>query len=376
MIYIILFIFIFLLIHYIIFLLSIYRGLDQLNISDNNVLSEKISIIIPFRNESNKIVSNLKSIESQTYPKNKFEVVYVNDGSKDDSALKIEKFKSSGNIRVINLPQEDVERGHKKRAVSFGIENCSGEIIVTSDADCEYESDWLTSILGTIDSDTAFVAGPVQFKSNDSLFSKLQKLEFESLIITGAGLIGSNNPVICNGANLAFRKNYFKAADGYENNLNLSSGDDGFLMQKISKLTSKKIKFCINKNSIVTTESNRTLSEFYEQRKRWASKGLFYENKFFILKLILIYLFYFGLIFQIAAGLFIDSYFLISACAVLVVKIIFEYNILIKGCDLLFNKVNIKIFLLAEIFHIPYIIISGLAGVFGGLSWKGRKVKR
>jgi hypothetical protein len=42
----------------------------------------------------------------------------------------------------------------------------------------------------------------------------------------------------------------------------------------------------------------------------------------------------------------------------------------------LFSKTKTNIFIIAELLHIPYIIISGLSGIFGNYRWKGREIER
>ncbi len=184
------------------------------------------------------------------------------------------------------------------------------------------------------------------------MFSQLQELEFAGLVITGAGLIGSNNPTICNAANIAYKRKAFDLVGGFSFQMNLSSGDDELLMQKIFRDTDYQIKFALNKNAIVETEPNETLKNFYQQRKRWASKGLFYKNKMLVLKLVLIYLFYIALIIQPILGLTVHSIFLISFVVSLIAKILVEFLILKKGIELLFDKKILNVFLLAELFHI------------------------
>ena len=79
-------VFLILLIHYLFFLQRILGGLNKLKKSSNDVIpNEMISIIIPFRNEEENILINLKSIESQRYPIEKYEVIYVDDFSEDRS---------------------------------------------------------------------------------------------------------------------------------------------------------------------------------------------------------------------------------------------------------------------------------------------------
>jgi len=365
------------LLHYLFFLQRILRGLNNLKLTANESLPyEFVSIIIPFRNEEENILANLKSMESLFYPKEKFEVIYVDDSSEDNSPELLKNNIKTNNIRVLSVPNDFSKNAHKKRAVRYGIENAKGMIIVTTDADCFHDEGWLKSLIQSFDSITGFVSGPVEFETDDGLFSEFQRLEFAGLVLCGAGLIGAGHPTICNAANNAYRKKVFDEVGGFKDQMSLSSGDDELLMQKISKDSDFKVKFCIDKKSIVKTSANKTLGDFYQQRKRWASKGLFYNDKSLVLKLILIYLFYLGLMAQLILGSFFRPMFLLSFLVSIILKFIFEFRILNKGQEVLFKDLQLKYFFAAEIFQIPYIIFTGLVGAFGNYLWKSRKVKR
>jgi cellulose synthase/poly-beta-1,6-N-acetylglucosamine synthase-like glycosyltransferase len=208
------------------------------------------------------------------------------------------------------------------------------------------------------------------------LFARLQALEFAGLILSGAGLIGNNFPMIASSANLAFRKSVFDEVGGYEDNLNLTSGDDEFLMQKISRTTNYKIKFCFDKEAISYTDPNKTLNQFYQQRKRWASKGFHYIDKKIIIKLILIFLFYLSFPLQLVLGILFNKIFLGTFVISILIKFFSEFSIVNNGSKELFGKPKFFTFLLAEFLHIPYILISGISGIFGNYKWKGRKIKR
>jgi len=365
------------LLHYLFFLQRIFRGLRNLTLTANEKLPyEFISIIIPFRNEVENILVSLKSIESQFYPQEKFEVIYVNDFSEDNSLELLKNNIKKANIRVISVTEDFSTNAHKKRAVRFGIENAKGDIIVTTDADCVHDEEWLKSLVLSFDSVTGFVSGPVEFETDNGLFSEFQNLEFAGLVLCGAGLIGSGHPTICNAANIAYRKKVFNEVGGFKDQMNLSSGDDELLMQKIAKDSDFKVKFCIDKKAIVKTSANKTYGDFYQQRKRWASKGLFYNDKTLVLKLILIYLFYVGLVAQIFLGLFYYPHFLVSLFLSVILKVIYEFRILVKGRTILFTNLQLEHFLAAEILQIPYVIITGLVGAFGNYLWKSRNLKR
>jgi cellulose synthase/poly-beta-1,6-N-acetylglucosamine synthase-like glycosyltransferase len=374
---ILLLIFIILFVHYCLFLKKIFFGLNKLvQKGDQEIPEEIISVIVPFRNEEENIASVYSSLVNQNYPKEKYQIIFVNDSSTDNSLIILNKIAASSNVFIYNVPDDYLLRAHKKRAISYGIEKSKGEIIVTTDADCRHTKDWLRSMLKFMDKNTAFVSGPVKFGNAKNLFEKIQKVEFAGLVITGAGLIGVNYPVICNGANIAYRKKVFREVGGFSNQLKLSSGDDELLMQKIFRNSDYKIKFAYDKNAIVVTSANKSLRDFYYQRKRWASKSLFYENNFLLFKLILIFLFYLSLLLFPILGFMISYKLFIAFIITFSTKVLFEYLILKKGRDLLFDKNVLNPFLITEILQVPYIIIAVLMGIFGNFHWKDRKIKR
>ena len=369
--------FILLLAFYFLFIRKIRVGIGKLRYYKTKLQEDEIvSVIIPFRNESENILKNLKSIEAQNYPDDKFEVIYVDDFSEDDSYEKIKNGITKENISVVSMKENNLKRGHKKHAIDFGISQSKGSIILFTDADCEVPTSWIESMVRGFEENTALISGPVAFADTESIFGKLQQLEFAGLILTGAGLIGNKTPMIASSANLAFRKSVFEEVGGYKDLMNLSSGDDELLMQKIASKTDYEIKFCFDKEAVVITSPNKNLQDFSEQRKRWASKGLFYENKSIVFQLILIFLFYLGLLLQAVLGIFCDTNFLTIFFASFIVKIMVEYSVLENGVDVLFPKLSIPLFLLAEVLHVPYILYSAISGVFGNFTWKNRNLKR
>jgi cellulose synthase/poly-beta-1,6-N-acetylglucosamine synthase-like glycosyltransferase len=361
----------------VIFLWQIFTGLKKIVVPEENLLSDEfISVIIPFRNEKNNILNCYQSLCGQNYPKEKYEIIFVNDSSTDESLEILKNYSYASNVKIVSVPENYYINAHKKRAIKYGISKADGNIIVTTDADCTHPEYWLRNLLKFMDKETGFVSGPVKFHNANSLFDKVQSLEFAGLIIAGAGLIGYGKPIICNAANIAYRKKIFDEIGGFDHQMDLSSGDDELLMQKIYSETNYKIKFALDKKTVVSTHSNHSIKDFYYQRKRWASKGLFYGNRPLILKLILIYLFYLSVLVQPIFCVMYSSIFFITFIVSLIIKISSEYLILKRGASQLFNKDLLKPFIITELIQVPYITIVGIAGLFGNFIWKDRKITR
>lgn len=359
--------------NYLLFMLFVLFGLRKVK-SKNGLTNEYpfVTIIIPLRNESHNVDKLLNNLRDINYPESCYEIIVIDDHSTDDTVEKVKPYLRN-NLRLIS--NDNVENSFKKTAIEKAIKNSAGEIIVLTDADCIHSSSWITSLIKCFDKNIAMVVGPVRFACSNSLFDKIQQLEFAGLMLTAAGLIGIGKPKICSSANLAFRKKVFEKVNGYKDNKHLSSGDDELLLQKISKLKEYKINFCWDKDAVVITESNGDIKKFFQQRRRWASKSLFYESKLFIAFLVLVFMFYLSF-FLLPILSLINPLFVIFLLFSILIKLVFEYLIMKEGKDFLFDKSNLKYFLIAEILQVPYIIISSILGIIGNYSWKGRKVGR
>src|SRR5690606_17909477 len=161
----------------------------------------------------------------------------------------------------------------KKAAIRTGLDYAKGDLIVTTDADCQMGANWLAVIEEFYHSQKLkMVIGPVALHAGDALFSQMQSIEFASLIGSGAASFKLGIPSMCNGANLAYSKEVFFEVNGFEDTMHLASGDDEFLMHKVVEKYPEKVSFLKNKEAVVKTNSMPDLNSFFNQRIRWASK--------------------------------------------------------------------------------------------------------
>lgn len=100
---------------------------------DENNEKPKVSIIIPCYNCADFIDETLECLVAQTY-KN-FEVVCINDGSKDTTLEHLEKWENSGKLKISIINQENAG---VSRARNNGIKKAAGEYILFLDSDDRY----------------------------------------------------------------------------------------------------------------------------------------------------------------------------------------------------------------------------------------------
>ena len=89
----------------------------------------KITILIPAYNEENSIAACLDSVLASDYPREKMEILVLDDGSTDKTAEIAKRYSTHG---VIVCSKENTG---KADSLNFGIKKSTGEIIATLDAD-------------------------------------------------------------------------------------------------------------------------------------------------------------------------------------------------------------------------------------------------
>ena len=336
----------------------------------SNVKQNTFTIIVPARNEEKTIALCLHSIINQTYNNTLFEIIVLNDYSTDNTGSIVNNLISefgSGQIRLVNLSDLNNIK-NKKEAITKGIEEAKNDYIILTDADCTRNENWLETINNYIGTTNAkMIYAPVEFTAN-TIFEKLQALEFAGLVGIGAAAIELKNPNMCSAANLIFEKQVFFEVDGYKDNMHIASGDDEFLMHKVFKLYPDAVKFLYNDKAIVQTSPNGTLQQLAQQRKRWVSKSTKYENRYITLILAMAYFFNVSILINLAIDAEIAVYQLLFKT---LIEGIFLYKIL-----QLYKKTNLIMLLpIAEVFHILYVIIIGIWANFGTYNWKDRQHK-
>lgn len=230
-----------------------------------------ISLVVCCKNEAENLPRLLASVAAQTHPA--FEVVFANDHSTDQTAKILDEFCQNHPFATYF----STEKTGKKNALREAVERTQHAIVVCTDADCTLQPTHLQTIAAYFDAENPdLLLGGVRIETQKSLFAQLQALEFASLIASTAGACAVRMPIMCNGANLAFKKSVFIELSGQLCDREIS-GDDQFLLFA-AKRARCRIRFLKAADTIVTTQPQATLGNFLRQRGRWTSKAKSYTD--------------------------------------------------------------------------------------------------
>ncbi len=335
-----------------------------------------VSVIVVGRNEEQHIATCLRSIANVRYPKDKFEILFVDDHS-EDKTLELVNGLDVDQLKVLQLANDThslESKSFKKRAIRFALQHAQGELIACTDADCVVPTQWLSYIDYAMQQALVrMLVMPICFEEPESILGRFQSLDMmATMAFTGYG-IKNGLFYSANGANLAFRKELYEAVDTREE---FASGDDLFLVQAVGDLYPDGVKFLKSKQVIVQTNSEPSWALLRQQRKRWAAKSSGYASRGLYKLQIGIFLFNALIYAHLILGLTVNSLFLFIGLFQLFVKGIMDYLLLTNMADFFQQRKSLKWFLISFFLFAPYLFFMGFWAVVGGrVEWKGREVR-
>ena len=329
------------------------------------------SIIVPFRNEEKDLLNLLNSISNLNYSNNLFEIVVINDDSDDNSVAIFNKWQIDNsaikskllqNVRTSNSPKKD--------AISTAVLQIQDNWIITTDADCVVNKNWLLAFDNLIQNSIfEMIAAPVSISNKKGFLNYFQFIDLLSLQGTTIATFGIKKPFMCNGANFAYTKKLFLELNGFQGNDKIASGDDVFLLQKALKFYPNNVAYLKNKDAIVLTKPEKNWSKLFIQRVRWASKTGSYDGFFGKFLAIIVLLTNLNIIF----GIFIFKpqnlffYFLIK----LLIDII-----LLNKTNRFISDQKFTFPIISSLFYPFFCVSVAFYSFFGSFEWKNRKFKQ
>jgi len=217
------------------------------------------TIIVPVFNEEKTIFKTVDSLLNLNYPKDKYRIIIVDDGSQDQTWNTIQQFK--------NHPQIDIyhkENGGKWTALNFAIEKATTEIIGCLDADSFVDSEALRRIVSYFeDTETMAVTPAVKIYQPDNLLRQLQCNEYNLGVFNKKmfGHLGAIN--ITPGPFSFFRREVFEKIGPFRHAHNTEDMEIAMRLQK------NGYKIVNAHQALVYTVGPKKYRDLYKQRLRW-----------------------------------------------------------------------------------------------------------
>ncbi len=348
-------------------------GFTKVNAIDYISLTPKtkFSIIVPFRNEAENLPILLDSLSKLNYPMELFEVILVDDESEEEFSIPLSSRAQSRyniqiikNIRVTNSPKKD--------AIVTAMQIVNTDWIITTDADCLVNENWLLTLDNYIQlHDVAMIAGAVTYDCVNSFLHHFQQLDLASLQGATIGSFGIKKGFMCNGANFAYTKSFFKKLNGFNGNDGIASGDDVFLLQKATSQFPEKVHYLKSQNTIITTKPLNDWKSLFYQRVRWASKTSSYQSSFGKGLGLLVFAGNLSLI--LGVGCWVLGLTAFQNVFLLFTLKFSVDSVLIYKANEFLTKTKMQYLILSSLFYPFFSVSVALYSLFGKYEWKGRK---
>ncbi len=251
-----------------VFYLSIYSTARETRNEEMEEMENppSITILMPAYNESEVVEEALNSVKELDYPG--YQVVFVNDASKDSTLEKAEKY-ASDKIKIIS---HEFNKG-KAAALNTGLAETDSDYVVVQDADSKIESELLYKAVGKMESDKSLgaVIAAIRPLKADNFVRKLQTVEYQLTNFYRMLMTEINTLNVTPGAFSIYRSSDVKDVGGFDEGNITEDLEMAFKLRKSGKLF-EMIYF----NSSYT-EFPSTLRGLYNQRVRWA-RGFIYNG--------------------------------------------------------------------------------------------------
>lgn len=201
-----------------------------------------ISIVIPAFNEEKYIGNALETIKAQEYPKDGFEIVVVDNNSKD----KTREVALSFGVRVVECQKQGVAAARQA-----GVEAAKGEIIAFTDSDAFLPKNWLAQISAAMSSGKLVAYGGPMGSKGAGIIGVIALTIFDYFAkfnqLFGRHMLWGNN--------FAVRRDAVEAIGGFD--VSLSNGEDWEICLRLAKKFGKYGRIRYDLKHRVSTSSRK-----------------------------------------------------------------------------------------------------------------------
>lgn len=253
------------------FLILYFRYKAVASVSD--ALLPTVTIIVPAYNEGELVYHTLKSLVNSNYPKEKIEILAIDDGSKDDTWqwMKNAKAELGDSIQIFQQPCNKGKRHALYRGFNIG----KGEIFVTVDSDSVVEQDTMRNLVSPFitNKNCGAVAGNVKVLNDEkAIIPKMLSVSFAfsfEFVRSAQSTLGS---VFCTpGALAAYKKDaVMNCLDTWINQKFMGKSSDIGEDRAITNMILKQgLDVTFQKNAVVYTNTPEKYKGLTKMYTRW-----------------------------------------------------------------------------------------------------------
>ncbi|QSS99696.1 glycosyltransferase family 2 protein [Pontibacillus sp. ALD_SL1] len=250
----------------VLFVLKQSRLEVEKGITDENCPT--VSVLIPAHNEEVVIEDTLKAMVEIEYPRDKLEVILINDNSSDRTGVIADAYASQYPfLKVLHNSPYEAGKG-KSGALNQGLKIAKGEFIVVYDADNRPEKDAVYNLASKLqqDPEAGAVIGKFRVMNAErnllTRFINIETIGFQWL--AQAGRWFWFKLVTIPGTNFAIRKSILETLGGWDEK---ALSEDTELSIRVYNL-GYYIKF--SPDAVTWEQEPETWDVWWKQRLRWA----------------------------------------------------------------------------------------------------------
>lgn len=219
----------------------------------------QVAVVVPCFNEEAGVVATVKSLLELDYPKDKLEILLVNDGSTDNTLATIQQFASDPRIKIFSK-----ENGGKHTAMNLALGETQAELIGCLDADSIVAKDALLRIIPVFSNPRIAAATPgIHVRDPKSLLQHLQNVEYRLSLFNRYILAALGSVFITPGPFSFFRASVVRSLGGWRYAHSTEDMEMALRFQEAGHLIANVPR------AVVHTSTPSTLPRLYRQRVRW-----------------------------------------------------------------------------------------------------------
>jgi len=237
----------------------------------------KVSVLLPVYNEGAHVLETIGSILAADWPKDKLEIIAIDDRSADNSYQYLQQAQQANPDRL-RISQNPVNSG-KHVTLTRALEHATGEIVICIDSDCIFDNKVIRELVACFcDPKVGAVGGHIGITNvNENIFTMGQALVYFMSFQVGKMLQNVQGSIFCiSGCLFAVRREIFNEVEEEVRTrdwfgVKVRDGEDRYMTHAILMRGWKTI---INPAAVCWTAAPAEMLQLFSQQLRWRRSGL------------------------------------------------------------------------------------------------------